>query len=112
MIAVTAALATGGIALAAPASADPASYYDALHAQGVISTRGDEDLLASGQQVCKDTLFYLRVGGDWSMFGARRKAAEDLALNNLQAPRETSVRVANAAIDHLCPQYSHTWAAQ
>lgn len=82
-----------------------------MHAQGITSDRGDEALFAAGTQVCKDTAFYIRVGGDWSWFGARRKAAENLVLDNLQRPRSDAIIVANTAIDQLCPQYSHTWAA-
>lgn len=107
-----AAAAAVSVGLAAPAEADVNSFYDTLHAQGITSPHGDQALFAAGTQVCKDTAFYLRYGGDWSFFGARRKAAEDLVNNNLDGPRETVIAVANAAIDQLCPQYNYTWVAE
>ena len=111
------ALATAALAIstgwtAPSAAADQASFYDALHAQGITSPHGDGALFAAGTQMCKDTAFYLRYGGDWSFFGARRKAAEDLVLNNLDGPREVVIVVANTAIDQLCPQYAYTWVAE
>lgn len=109
---MVAAVAACCVSLAAPAAADMNSFYDALRAQGIASEFGDQALFAAGTQVCKDTAFYLRYGGDWSFFGARRKAAEDLVNNNLQRPRNDAIILTNTAIDHLCPQYNYTWAAE
>lgn len=106
------ALAALSVALAAPANADQQSFYDALHAQGITSTKGDEALFAAGTVACKQTAYYLRYRGDWSMFSARRKAAEDLVNNNLQRPRGDMIIVTNTAIDELCPQYNYTWVAE
>ncbi|MGV1004883.1 MAG: hypothetical protein ACOYEV_08980 [Candidatus Nanopelagicales bacterium] len=104
-------MTASALALAPGATADVNSYYDSLHAQGVTSTAGDQVFFTAGTQVCQDTARYIRSGGDWGFFSARRKAAENLALANLQAPREKSVIVANTAIDQLCPQYNYTWPA-
>ena len=101
-----------GVVVAPPASADVDSFYASLHAQGITSTLGDQALFAAGQKVCKDTAFYLRYGGDWSMFSARQKAADNLVLDNLQRPRNDAIILANTAIDELCPQYNYTWVAK
>ena len=108
---VSAVLATGAVLAAPAATADVNSFYDALHAQGITSENGDKALFNAGTQVCKDTAYYIRYGGDWGFFGARRKAAEDLVNNNLQRPRNDVIILTNTAIDQLCPQYNYTWAA-
>ena len=57
--------ATLSTLLAAPAAtADVDSFYEALHAQGITSAWGDQALFNAGTQVCKDTAFYIRTGGD------------------------------------------------
>lgn len=112
LLLAVAALTASAVCAAPPAAADVNSYYDALHALGITSPNGDQALFAAGTAMCKDTAFYLRYGGDWSFFGARRKAAEDLVLNNLQRARGDVIIVANTAIDHLCPQYNYTWVAE
>jgi hypothetical protein len=58
-------IAAAGFGIAARAAADVNSFYDAVHAQGVNSDRGDQALFVAGTQVCKDTAFYIRYGGDW-----------------------------------------------
>jgi hypothetical protein len=106
----SAALMLAGLT-APTASADKQSFLDAVHAQGITSEKGDDVIFAYGSAACKLTATYLRIGGDWAFFGARRKAAEDIVNDNLHRPRNDSIVVTNAAIDHLCPQYNHTWAA-
>jgi hypothetical protein len=107
----SAALTIGALLTAPTAAADQRSFYDSLHAQGITSTMGDQALFNAGTQVCKDTAFYIRYGGDWGFFSARRKAAEDLVNNNLQRPRNDMIILTNTAIDELCPQYNYTWPA-
>lgn len=111
-VVAAAMLLAGGVALAAPASADLNSFLASVHAQGITSPKGDQGLFNAGTFVCKQTAFYLRYDGDFSSFGARRKAAEDLVNNELDRPRNDSIVVTNTAIDELCPQYNYTWAAQ
>jgi len=112
-ISIAAALTVSALAIAPTASADPQSYLEALHVQGITSPYGDDALLDAGMAVCKVTAAYLRVGGsELSKFGARRKTAEDLLNENHQRPRAEIVAVTNTAIDELCPQYNFTSPAE
>ena len=101
-----------GNAFASSAAADVNSLHAARRAQVITSELGDHALFASDQQVCKDTAFDLRGGGDCCLFGGRRKAAKDRVPNHLPHSRTDSFVVANTAINHLCPRYNYTWAPQ
>ncbi len=103
-------LAASALLAAPTAAADQQSYLDALHAQGITSSRGDGALFQAGAAVCKATSLYMRAG-DWAFLGARRRAAEDLVNENLDRPRNDAIIVANTAIDQLCPQYAPTMPA-
>jgi hypothetical protein len=109
---VAAALTISALFTAPAATADVNSFYDSLHALGITSPAGDQALFNAGTLVCKLTAFYIRTGGDYGFFSARRKAAEDLVNDNLQRPRNDMIIVTNTAIDELCPQYNYTWVAQ
>lgn len=109
LLIVASAITAGALAVAPTASADVQSYLDALHARGITSPYGDEALMDAGLGVCRVTAAYLRISAsELSAFGARRKAAEDVANENPQRPRRDAAIVTNTAIDHLCPQYSFT----
>jgi hypothetical protein len=84
-------LVVSSLGLVAREAAHVNSFYHALQAQGITSDRGDQALFAAEQQVCKDTPNFVRYGGDFGFTSPRGKAADNLALDDLQRPRSDAV---------------------
>lgn len=94
------ALAVVSVALAAPASADNASYLIAVKGAGLSAKNGDEGLLANGKDACR----MLSPAGSGNMFGlSPNLVADRVWQNNAMLERPDAVVIVNAAIDNLCP---------
>ncbi|MCV7155242.1 hypothetical protein [Mycolicibacterium pyrenivorans] len=68
------AVLTASAVLTAPtAAADEQSFYDALHAQGITSSKGDQALFNAGTQVSRTPPFTsdMAATGDFSAHAAR-----------------------------------------
>ena len=96
-----AVLAAGAFALAAapPASADNASFLNAIDGLGLSSEEGAKGLLRAGKGACS----LLRP--DYGlMFGRHPNLVAEMVWQaNPMLERNEAAQVVNAAIDNLCP---------
>lgn len=98
-LALAAALAAAGLALASPARADDVEQYlDALHERGIYAGSGDGTLVQAGMQVCD----LIEAGMSPLAVAAKVYRETDASIS-----AEDAGYIVGVAIGGLCPEYAY-----